>query len=140
MGKGKPKLKTTDTILKSGAVINSKGVEIHPKGTFMSTSNPKFNLKKNNTSKSNGTATTTATKKKGLAKFVTDHEKTLTALEKIGEGASALDPLTDSGNRPASTGSALGDKGADFNPYTVVRGGSDVLTKKERKKLDSYTA
>ena len=50
----KVKLKSTDTILKSGAVINSKGVEIHPKGTFMSTSNPKFNLKKNNTSKSTG--------------------------------------------------------------------------------------
>lgn len=138
-----PKLKSTDTILKSGAVINSKGVEIHPKGTFMSTSNPKFNLKKNNTSKSNSTTTTdatTTTKKKGLAKFAEDHKESLAAIEKIGKGASALDPLTDSGNRPGSTGSPLGDKGADINPYTVVRGESDILSAKERKRLKSLNA
>jgi len=80
------------------------------------------------------------TNKKGLAKFVDKHEKTLNALEKIGKGAGAFDPLTDSRNRPSSTGSKLSDPGADRNPYAVVRGDSDVLTKKERKKLDSYTA
>ena len=72
-------------------------------------------LKKNNlgnlVTKSN-----TTERKSALSKFATKHKKTLDALEKIGEGASALDPLTDSGNRPGSTGSALGDKGADINP------------------------
>tara|TARA_R100000008_G_scaffold81282_1_gene64354 strand:+ start:97 stop:504 length:408 start_codon:yes stop_codon:yes gene_type:complete len=97
-------------------------------------------------SKPNGTTTTTdATttikeNKKGLAKFVEDHKNTLEAIEKIGEGASALDPLTDSGNRPGSTGSALGDRGADINPYTVVRGESDILSAKERKRLKSLNA
>tara|TARA_R100000781_G_scaffold58714_1_gene37722 strand:+ start:1874 stop:2155 length:282 start_codon:yes stop_codon:yes gene_type:complete len=92
-----------------------------------------------------GTKTKSKTNKKTTIKdklknFATDHEKTLTAIQTIAKGADALDPLTDSRNRPSSTGSGLSDPGADRNPYSVVRGDSDVLTKKERKKLDSYTA
>ncbi len=101
-------------------------------------------LKKNNlgnlTTKSNTTGSTTKEKKSALSKFATKHKNSLKAIEKIGEGASALDPLTDSGNRPGSTGSALGDKGADINPYTVVRGESDILSAKERKRLKSLNA
>ena len=129
MGKTKPKLNRTTGTPKP---------RTPPKSRTQRTPSNKSKLN-GTTNTTNGT-TTVEENKKGLAKFAEKHEKTLTAVDRIGKGASALDPLTDSRNRPSSTGSALSDPGADRNPYAVVRGDSDVLTKRERKKLDSYTA
>ena len=65
-------------------------------------------------------------------------------LQGISEGlkgtAEAIDPLTRSGTGVGGSGSPLGDKGADINPYTVVRGESDILSAKERKRLKSLNA
>ena len=120
---GKPKLKSTDTILKSGAVINSKGVEIHPKGTFMSTSNPKFNLKKNNTSKSNGTGTTPIKQKKSdFDKWRDKHKHTL---EKIAKGSELAAKAIQAGGFTEGHGVGTGSGGPITQGAPSSIGGDD---------------
>ena len=131
---GKPKLKTTDIILKSGAVINSKGVEIHPKGTFTSTSNPKFNLKKNNTSKSNGTGTTPIKQKK--SDFDKWRDKHADTLKKIAKGSELAAAAIQEGGFTRGLGVGTGDGGPITKGAPASVGGDEFQGyQKESDKL-----
>jgi len=139
---GKPKLKTTDTILKSGAVINRKGVEIHPAGTFMSTSNPKFKLKNNiknnkstgstsNGSKSNGSKSTD--KESNFDKWRNKHAKKLGQIEDVTAfGAKAIQK----GNFSEGLGVGTGSGGPITQGAPASVGGDEFASyQKESDKL-----
>ena len=141
--KSLPKLKAGDTKMRNGSVINSKGVEIHPAGTFSDSSKL---AKSNNTATTNGSGNSSTKKdkkepgwwKKKDASGKTGQDKVVAGLEGASEVIGDMANAHAEANSGLTGGTGAVGKGAAVSSSGVVRD-QDYQGYTEKKKKYGLT-